>query len=854
MMRTTLGLLILVLAAHPGRADEADVLYSRHVQAVFSRLGCNGGTCHGAVQGQNGFKLSLFGADAAKDYAHLLQGDGGRRLNLHDPAQSLLLLKATGQVAHQGGKRTDVGSPEYELLRRWLAAGAPQDALAASEVRSLTVAPAEQVIKPDASYRLRVEAHFADGSRADVTALCSYEALDPSVATVNASGVVEARGVGAAALLVRYRAVPALAQVLAPRPGDEPFPEVQPENFIDRHVLARLRQLNIPPSAPANDATFLRRACLDVTGELPTSSEVRAFLTDADPHKRVKKIDELLARPGHAALWTLKFCDLLKASDWGEFGVHIATEHDAPRFQAWVRARLEENLPYDQFVERILTATSREGRSLEAYAQEAIAVQEGYGPNRTDLDIYQARRTLDLYWQRNHAHGVNAAQQVAHAFLGLRLECAQCHRHPADVWQQDDLLSFANFFVRVRPVGSKNDNAKRFPEHAALGKIFEAEAKKLGEEIKQLRDGALKQAEAAFKDAKNDPAAKQRLDEVRGQVSALERRSKALPGVASRLLHHEVHLLTKDVPLASVTSPLGTQTSKQFRLPGEKQALEVPADQDPRTVVMAWLRRPDNPYFAKAIVNRVWAHYFGRGIVDPPDNLSPFNPATHPELLQALAQGFVASGYDLRWLHRTILHSGTYQRSSTATPANELDRANYATFYFRRLPAEVLIDLLNQTTGTTEKMGMERYHWPAHLKAIELPMPPKGAAGGDAPTNAFVHFMLESFGKPARNAAVQCDCERDPSATMLQVLSLANHPRVWEKIADPQGRAARIAKDTSDNRQRIEELYLTTLSRYPTDAERRACEQYLKGASSPVQGVQGVLWGLINTREFLLNH
>jgi hypothetical protein len=855
MMRSLLGILCLLLAADIGCAAEAETtLYSRHVQAVFSRLGCNGGTCHGAVQGQNGFKLSLFGADPAKDYAHLLQGDGGRRLNRNDPANSLLLLKATGQAAHQGGKRMEVGSPEYDLLHRWLTAGAPVDALEASNVRELRVAPAEKIVKPGETYRLRVAAQFADGSSEDVTALCSFESIDPSVAAVDATGQVAARSVGGTALLIRYRAVPALAQVLVPRPDDSAFPEVLPENFIDRHILAKLRRLNVPPAPSANDATFLRRACLDVTGELPSASEARMFLADADPIKRIKKIDELLARPSHAALWTLKFCDLLKANDWGEFGVHIATEQDAPRFQAWVRARLEENTPYDQFVERILTATSREGRSLEEYAQEVLAVQEGYAPNRTDLDIYKSRKTLDLYWQRNHAHGVNAALQVSHAFLGLRLECAQCHRHPADVWQQDDLLSFANFFMRVRPVGSKNDNAKKFPELAALGKSYEAESKKLGEEIKQLREGALKQAEAEFKEAKNDPTAKQRLDDVRARVGALERRNKALPSVSSRLLHHEVHLLTKDVPLASVSSPLGTQTSKQFRLPGEKQAVEIPADQDPRATVMAWLRRPDNPYFARALVNRVWAHYFGRGIVEPPDNLSPFNPATHPELLQELADGFIASKYDLKWLHRAILQSGAYQRGSTATPANELDRANYAYFYYRRLPAEVLIDALNQATGASEKLGMERYHWPANLKAVEMPYPPKGRAGGDAPTNAFVYFMLDAFGKPARNAAVQCDCERDTSATMLQVLSLANHPRVWEKIADPQGRAARIAKELPEDQQRIEELYLTMLSRLPTDAERQACEKYLKDAKSPLLGVQGILWGLLNTREFLLNH
>jgi len=893
----TLG--VASIALTPARGEESTAVYSRQVQAVFSRLGCNGGTCHGAVQGQNGFKLSLFGADPARDLAHLLHDAGGRRLNLHDAAHSLLLLKATGQVSHQGGKRTTVGSPEYAILRDWIAAGAPADAAAPVALSELNVTPADRVVKLGESYGLRVEAKFADGSARDVTALCSFESLDPRVATVDDAGQVRGKDVGDAAILVRYRSSPALALVLVPRAGDEPFPAVTPANFIDTHVLAKLRRLNIPPSALASDAMFLRRACLDVTGELPAVAEVRAFLTDTDPAKRVKKIDELLARPGHAALWTLKFGDLLKGSDWGGFGFTISTEKDAPRFQAWIRARLEENLPYDQFVERILTATSREGRTLEEVAQEMVALDEGFGPGRADIELYKSRKTLDLWWQRNDGQGVKGTIQVAHSFLGLRLECAQCHRHPADVWQQDDLLSFANFFMRVRPVGGNSDvTVKRIPGHQALGKSLEAESKKLGEQVKQLREGEGKKLEAAAKQAKAEaeklgrevtkleqeaarltrlaemkPAEAEavnakkaellaqlepfkariaeqkqiiaREDEFKKEVGRLDKRSKAMGSVTNRLVNHELHLLPKDAPLASVTSPLGTQKSSQFRLLGQSMALDVSGEEDPRAVVMAWMRQPDNPYFARALVNRVWAHYFGRGIVDPPDNLSPFNPATHPELLQELGVGFIRSGFDLRWLHRTILSSRTYQQDSQATPANEMDRANYAFFAYRRLPAEVVLDVLDQATGTFEKIDMPQQHWPQRMKAVEMPYVPK---------QAFVAFVMNSFGKPNRNSAVQCDCERDTSATMLQVLTLANHPQVWAKVADPTGRAAQVAKDVPDDNARIDEVYLAVLSRFPTEAERVACQKFMKEAATPAAGVQGILWGLLNTREFLLQH
>ncbi len=784
---------LLCAPARPAAAEQGDAslnaaqepLFSRHVSAVFSRAGCNGGTCHGAVQGKNGFRLTLFGADPALDHERLRREFGGRRLNVADPDASLLLLKATGRVAHGGGKRIDAASREYQVLRRWIAGGAPLDDVDRSRVTALRVIPAEQTIRPGEEYTLRADATFADGTSEDVTRLCSFQSRDKQVASVDAGGRIRAAGVGDTALLVRYRAVPALAIVLVPRPGGDAFPNVAEQNFIDRHILAKLRRLSLPPASLADDATFLRRAMLDVTGELPKPDEIRAFLADRSADKRAKKIDELLRRPGHAALWTLKFCDLLKASDFGVYADAITQEADAPRFQQWVRARLEENLPYDQFAERVLTATSREGRSLDEWGKEVAALFEGYTTPRTDLATYSKRTTLDIYWQRKAATGVTGALQVAHAFLGLRLECAQCHRHPHDVWQQDDFLSFANFFMRVRPSGFQGNNEKDFPEVAAYIKRFNDEGKALGEQAKKLKETRGKELEAEVKKARAElpkvrseiarlekegdklaAADKARLAELRKtldklqgaekeqerfrqEVAALDRRAQRLPEVGRRMMHSEIqHLPGRAKSFATVTSPLGTQTSQQFRLPGQTQPLDVPADQDPRLAFVAWLRRPDNPYFARAIVNRVWAHYFGRGIVDPPDNLSSFNPPSHPELLAELCDGFIRQGYDLRWLHRTILTSRTYQQSGQPPPASAADRSNYAYFYYRRLPAEVLLDALNQATGTTENMDMKYYHWPDGLKTVELPF---------APRNDFVRHVLEQFGRPARNSAAQCD-------------------------------------------------------------------------------------------------
>lgn len=839
MRRCLVGCLLLVAGATALEAAEDAPSFTRHVAPLFSRLGCNGGTCHGAVQGQKGFRLSLFGANPAQDYAQLIRAEAGRRVNVIDPAQSLLLLKAAGLVPHGGGRRARPGSREYEILLRWLAGGAPADFSGDETLTELRVAPSSQTVRPGEEYALRIEAKFSSGRVEDVTGLCSFTSRAPDTAAVDVNGKVRAAGVGDTAIIVRYGAEPVVSMVVVARPDGGSFPEVVAQNFIDEQILAKLKRLNVPPSPLADDATFLRRTRLDVTGRLPLPNEIRAFLADADPQKRSRKIDELLAEPGYAAIWTLKFCDLLGATDFGVYADGLEQQFEAPRFQAWVRARLEENLHYDQFAERILTATSREGRSLEAWGDEVVALQSGFATPRTDLEVYSRRRTLDAYWQRRAANGVSGTLQIAHAFLGLRLECAQCHRHPHDVWQQDDLLSFANFFMRVRTVGFQGDNEKNYPEQAALFKKYSAEGKRLTEEAKQLKETKGKEPGAAKNEA------------LQQEIRELDRRARLFSDeIPKRVLHAEILHCSGNArddkgAYASVTSPLGSQMSKVFRLLGESQPVEIAANEDPRSKVVEWLRRPDNPFFARAIVNRVWAHYFGRGIIDPPDDLSPLNPPTHPELLEALCRGFIEHGYDLKWLHRSVLNSRTYQQSSLSTRDNAADHANYASFPLLRLPAEVLLDALDQATGTTENMDMKYYHWPAALRTVEIPYTPR---------NEFVAFMIEQFGRPARNSSVQCDCERQSDASLLQVLSLANHPRVRQKIADPAGRVAEILKLTTDDRARVEEIYLSTVCRHPDDGEIQACLEYVREAASPELGWQGVMWSLINTREFLLRH
>ena len=580
-------------------AEEQQPRFSRHVSAVLSRLGCNGGTCHGAVQGKNGFRLSLFSAQPEFDFEQIARSARGRRLNFAAPSASLLLRKPTGQLPHGGGVVMSTGSPEYQLLTDWIASGAPLDVLPDSLIDQLVVTPQANTLPPGRRFQLRVTARFADGSVEDVTHLCLFESLDPGVADVDGNGEVHTIGVGDTALIVRYRGEPVMSMVEVPGVSAEPFPNVQPVNFIDEHILAKLQRLRLPPTELAEDATFLRRVSLDVAGRLPTPEEVREFVSSDDPDRRIKKIDALLASDGHVSLWTLKFCDLLKASNFGVYADAVDSKVDAPRFQAWVRSRLQENLPYDEFAARVLTATSREGRSLDQWQQEVTALFAGYHEQREDIQVYTQRRTPDLYWQRKDATGVSGALQVAHAFLGLRLECAQCHRHPHDIWQQDDLLSFANFFNRVRGSGFHGDNEKKYPavaqRYADLkteGEKLQEEAKELAGELGELRkeisslQGSIKRLQdelAAARDAhtrdENTLAAQQRdlqqqerelvdkENRVR-EIREMERRGKYLIEVGRRMTHAEIMHLGEEAKdrFASVTIPLCTKSSESFRL------------------------------------------------------------------------------------------------------------------------------------------------------------------------------------------------------------------------------------------------------------------------------------------------
>jgi hypothetical protein len=782
-----------------GSAPVEQVDFERHVMGLFSKAGCNAGNCHGSFQGKNGFRLSLFGYDPAKDHAALTHDLLGRRLNPVDPDNSLLLLKATGRTPHEGGARFGVDSWQYQLFRAWVAAGAPWQP-GSGTVAGLTLdAPGYLFVKPGETRPIAVTARFADGSSEVVTPFCDFRTQDDAVAEVSSLGRVKAVRPGDTGLVVVYRGTVAAVRVLVPTPAAPGFkyPKVPEANYVDHEVLAKLRQLNVVPSDLAGDAEFLRRVTIDTIAGLPSPEEVRAFLADPSPDKRVRKIEELLAHPLHAALWATKMSDVTgNNTDALEQPPQLKAKR-SQQWQDWLRQRFADNLPYDEIVRGILTATSREGMDPEEWvklvAKQDEAIESGFD------DTYKDRKTLDLFWRRQGAVQLEQwGEKVAAAFLGVRLECAQCHKHPTDRWTQADYRSFANLFAQIN-FGAASP-----------------EVKKIADKI-----NADRRAAAAGKNAN-------RVNVIRemylGQGGTPLGKGNA----------------AKVQPVKALTDPETGRSLPPKALGGP--VLPIEPGHDVREDLFEWMASPGNPYFARSFVNRVWAHYFGVGLVEPVDDFSVANPPTNARLLDALAHDFVAHDYDVRHVERMILNSRTYQLSAVPNATNKFDKNNFARGYVRPMMAEAVVDVLNDALGAVEKFGADAR---ADARMIEV-----GASRLQG--NGNLAYALRIFGRPPRTTA--CDCERSLDPALPQTLYRMTDPAILGKVTANTGRLAKLLKANPDDRAVLEELFLATLTRLPTAAEKEAFAQYRGREKSRAAAFQDTLWALINTREFILNH
>ena len=386
------------------------------VLPIITRFGCNSSACHAKAEGQNGFKLSVFGYDSEADYDAMVKQLRGRRIAIAAPDLSLLLLKAANQVPHGGGRRFDLDSWAYATLRGWIQAGGPVGRSDAPTVESVFITPSGRRLRMGATQQLQVVATYSDGHKVDVTSLAKYQSNNEGLADVDEFGRVTVGKVpGQVAIMANYQNQVSVFLALIPRTdtGDE-FPELAENNFIDTLVYDKLRDLNIAPSEPATDSDFLRRVYLDVIGTLPTSAEANRFLADKRPDKRSRLVDELLRRPEYATYWALKFSDLLRVDR------DLLGHRGAYEYHRWIRQSLASNKPLDRFTYEILTA---EGPANEAPQGGLFkAVKE---PGKR-------------------------ASTVSQVFLGVRIECAQCHHHPFDRWSQNDYYGMADFFAQLQ--------------------------------------------------------------------------------------------------------------------------------------------------------------------------------------------------------------------------------------------------------------------------------------------------------------------------------------------------------------------------------------------------------------------
>ncbi|MDA1054745.1 MAG: DUF1549 domain-containing protein [Planctomycetota bacterium] len=708
--------LVVATSASAGELSQRRYNFENDVVPILSKFGCNASGCHGKAEGQNGFKLSVFGFDPEQDFRALTMEGRGRRVFPASPERSLMLLKANGGIPHGGGIRIDPKRPEHKTLVSWIKSGAPFGSPEDPKIVAIEVTPSERQLSMRASQSLHVEATWSDGRKMDVTRLATYQSNNDTMATVDEDGVVTVgEAAGGVAVLTTYLGHVDVFQAIVPRGEQiESYPALAEANFIDRPVHDRLQKLNIIPSGACDDATYLRRVYLDVIGTLPTTEEARRFLSDTRNDKRAAIVDELLRRPEYADYWALKWADLLRVD-------RLKLGHKrAYLYYQWIHDSFATNKPLDQFASEVVAA---EGPLLDSPAGQFYKAVDK--PNEM-------------------------ASTISQVFLGVRIECAQCHHHPYDRWTQTDYYGMQAFFTQV-----------------------------------------------AFKTS------------PRGEV---------LIGSNGAKTNHP---------------RTGEEVFAHALLQPPSQ--ETPAG-DRRKLLAAWMTSRENQWFARNLANRYWAHFTGRGLVEPVDDFRLANPPSNPQLLDQLAEQLASSNFDIHQLIRAIAASHTYQRSSHPNDTNQLDELNYSRYLFKRLDAEVLFDAVCQTTGVDEKFDGV----PNGSRAIQL-------WDSQVP-----HYFLKLFGRPMR--ATACDCERVTEPTTAQVLHVLNSPEIQEKLSHSGGRLARLLAELPGDEMLAEELYLTCFSRFPTDEEKQVATVYLKENDSRRQAAEDLVWSMMNSLEFLFNH
>ncbi|MEL6110303.1 MAG: DUF1549 domain-containing protein, partial [Planctomycetota bacterium] len=702
-----------------GTGESHPISFPGQVVPIFTKLGCNGGGCHGKIAGQNGFRLSLLGFEPGLDHKHLVAESRGRRVSFSLPDRSLLLQKTINEVPHGGGARTQRDSHEYRLLRRWIAQGMPYGSGDEPTVTSIRAYPESRRLRADSQQQLTVLARYTDGRVEDITRAAVYESNDDQMAEVTTEGLVKvAKLVGDVSVMARYQGYVSVFRADIPLrlKGERQFTST-PSNVVDQFVYAKLDSLGIAPAELCDDSTFLRRVTLDIAGRLPTLQETDSFLVDDAVDKRKKLVDRLLSSEDYAIHFAKKWSVILRNRRTGG-----PLQLNNMVFHRWLRDVMRRNEPYDQMVRQLLTASGR------------------------------VESNPPVAWLHHVTNQNERVEDISQLFLGQRIQCARCHHHPYEKWSQEDYARMSGFF------------------------------------------------------------------------STIQRKTQS----------GEVTFVTR------VADPSGRHpgNGRAFKPAGLNDGeLAIDAAADPRQALAEWMTAADNPFFAKSLVNRYWKHFLGRGLVEPEDDLRVTNPPTNPELLDALAESFTDSGYNLHALIRTLCLSNTYQASSQADDDNLIDRRSHSRYYPKRLSAETLLDSIDAVAGTTTTFsGM-----PAMTRAIDLP------------DTGFSSYFLNVFGQPDSKTA--CECERSSEANLAQSLHLLNSDEMHQKLSHDTGRASKLAADTATpTEQKLRRLYKTSLSREPTDGEIKTSTAYLAGSENQRQAWEDLIWALVNSKEFLFNH
>ena len=701
--------------------------FVRDVLPILSKAGCNAGACHAKPEGQNGFRLTVFSFDPLTDHREITQEARGRRIFPAAPEESLLLLKPTLAVPHEGGERIEKNSAAYRTIAQWIRGGMVYRADNEPSLDRLIVTPPERSYKKSEMQQLTVKAHYSDGSERDVTGLASFDSNDKEIARVTEDGLVRAGTLsGEGVIIARYMGLVGDSRVSVPAEKSLPaekYAALQVNNVIDEKAYAHFQRLGLFPSEPCSDSEFLRRASLDTIGVLPTADEARTFLADTDPKKREKLIERLLAHPAWADFWANKWADLLRPN----------TDHAGIKsvyvLDQWLRESFRANRPYDQFVRDIITAEGNTHRSGPAV-------------------VYRDKREPAAF-----------TTMFSQLFLGVRLDCAKCHHHPNEKWGQDDFYKFAAFFG---PLGRKGAG-------------------------------------------------------ISAPISAGNETFYFAPGKSVK------HPVTNEVMQPQ---------------PPDGPAMKTD-DSDPRRALADWMTDAKNPFFARAAANRVWAAFFGRGILDPVDDFRISNPPSNPALLDALAQEFVRQRFDLKALMRTILRSHLYQLSAVPNDTNRADTRNFSRAYRRRLPAETLTDAIADITGIPD---------------IYPGMPP-GSRAMQAWTYKIDSQTMDAFSRP--NSSSDCPNERDARPSIVQALHLMNSRGLQEKLAskDSRARVQQLAEGKLTPEEIVNELYLASYARKPTDDELKiAAAAFSTEGATRRSATEDVLWSLMNSAEFVFNH